>query len=98
MLHEKALSGDIRAMQLYLKAQGGWTEKTHVELSRAEEPVDRHWAVEVMGLLLIQSANKCVNTYQNLRPYNTQLGYRVTNRSQHNLFFLRRRFRQRQAH
>ena len=32
-----------------LKTQAGSTEKTHVELSSAEEPEDRHWTVEVVG-------------------------------------------------
>jgi len=36
-------------IRLDLKTQGGWSEKTHVELSRAEEPEDRHWTVEGMG-------------------------------------------------
>jgi len=49
VLYEKALGGDIRAMQFFLKTQAGWTEKTHVELSRAEEPEDKHWTVEIMG-------------------------------------------------
>ena len=40
-LYAKALSGDIRAAQ----TQCGWSEG----LSRAEEPEDRHWAVEVVG-------------------------------------------------
>ena len=46
VLHEKALSGDIRAIQFY---QGGWTEKYYIELFKAEEPVDRHWTIKVMG-------------------------------------------------
>jgi len=29
--------------------QGGWTEKTHIELSRVEEHVNRHWTVTVVG-------------------------------------------------
>jgi hypothetical protein len=46
VLYEKALSGDIRAVQFFLKTQGGWTETSHIELSKAE---DRHWTVEIMG-------------------------------------------------
>jgi len=49
VLYEKALGGDIRAVQFFLKTQAGWTEKTHIELSKAEEPEDRHWTVEVVG-------------------------------------------------
>jgi hypothetical protein len=48
-LYEKALSGDIRAVQFFLKTQGGWTEKSYIELSKAEEPIDTHWTVKVMG-------------------------------------------------
>ena len=49
VLYEKAIGGDMRAIQFYLKTQAGWTEKTHIELSKAEEPEDRHWTVEVIG-------------------------------------------------
>ena len=49
VLYEKALSGDIRAVQFFLKTQGGWTETSHVELSTADEPEDRLWTVEIMG-------------------------------------------------
>jgi len=49
VLYEKAIGSDIRAIQFYLKTQAGWAEQTHVELSRAEEPEDRHWTVEVVG-------------------------------------------------
>jgi len=34
------LGGDIKAMQFYLKTQAGWTEKSHIELSKAGEPED----------------------------------------------------------
>ena len=47
VLYEKALSGDIKAAQFYLKTQAGWTEKNYIELSKAEEPEDRHWTVEL---------------------------------------------------
>ena len=49
VLYEKALSGDIRAVQFYLKTQAGWTEKSHLELSKAEKPIDTQWTVKVMG-------------------------------------------------
>ena len=29
--------------------QGGWTEQTHIELSRVEEQVNRRWTVTVVG-------------------------------------------------
>jgi len=45
VLYEKALSGDIKAVQFYLKTQAGWTEKSYIELSKAEELLDRHWTV-----------------------------------------------------
>ena len=48
VLYEKALSGDIKAVQFYLKTQAELTE-IHLELSKAEEPVDTHWTVEIMG-------------------------------------------------
>ena len=49
VLYEKALSGDIKAVQFYLKTQAGWTERNHIDLSKAKEPVDRHWTVTVVG-------------------------------------------------
>jgi len=55
VLYEKALSGDIRAMQFYLKTQGGWAEKNYIELSKAEVPIDKHWTVEVMGASICPS-------------------------------------------
>ena len=30
-------------------AIGEWSEKTHIELSKAEEPEDRHWNVEIVS-------------------------------------------------
>ena len=48
-MYEKALSGDIKAVQFYLKTQAGWTERNHIELSRAEEPIDTQWTVNVVG-------------------------------------------------
>jgi hypothetical protein len=39
-LYQKALEGDNTCMIFYLKAQGGWSEKSQVELSgNKEEPV-----------------------------------------------------------
>jgi hypothetical protein len=49
VLYEKALSGDIKAVQFYLKTQAGWTERNYIELSKSEEPIDTHWTVNVMG-------------------------------------------------
>ncbi len=48
VLYEKALSGDIKAVQFYLKTQAGRTEKSHIELSKAEEPIDTQWTVNVV--------------------------------------------------
>jgi hypothetical protein len=45
MLYEKVFSGEIKAVQFYLKTQADWTEKSHLELSKAEEPENRHWTV-----------------------------------------------------
>ena len=42
--------GDMRAIQFYLKTQAGWTEKSHIELSKAEEPSDNHMTVEFVGV------------------------------------------------
>ena len=49
ILYQKALDGDIRAMQFYLKTQAGWSEKRHLELSRTDEPQDQHWTVKIVG-------------------------------------------------
>ena len=49
VLYEKALSGDIKAVQFYLKTQAGWTERNYIELSKSEEPIDTQWTVKVMG-------------------------------------------------
>ena len=48
ILYQKAIDGDMRAIQFYLKTQAGWSEKSHIELSRAEEPEDRTWTVRVV--------------------------------------------------
>ena len=48
MLYEKALSREIKAVQLYLKTQAGWTEKSYIGLTRTEEPVDTHWTVTIV--------------------------------------------------
>ena len=48
-LYKKALEGDIRAMQFYLKTQAGWSEKSRLELSGAEELQNMLWTVEVVN-------------------------------------------------
>ena len=49
-LYQKALGGDLRAIQFYLKTQAGWTEKHALEVSQAElETDERKWLVEVMN-------------------------------------------------
>ena len=49
ILYQKALEGDIRAMQFYLKTQAGWSEKSRLELSGAEELQNMLWTVEVVN-------------------------------------------------
>ena len=50
VLYQKALGGDLRAIQFYLKTQAGWTEKHALELSQADKEVDdRKWLIEVMN-------------------------------------------------
>jgi hypothetical protein len=44
-LYQKALDGDIRAMQFYLKTQAGWSEKTSLELSA---PQNNAWTIEIV--------------------------------------------------
>ena len=48
-LFQKALEGDIRAMQFYLKTQAGWSEKSRSELSKADESQDQSWTVKFIG-------------------------------------------------
>ena len=48
-LFQKALEGDIRAMQFYLKTQAGWSEKSRSELYKADEPQDQRWTVKIIG-------------------------------------------------
>ena len=48
-LYQKALDGDIRAMQFYLKTQAGWSDKSKRELSDADETQDRRWSIELIG-------------------------------------------------
>jgi hypothetical protein len=49
-LYQKALNGNIRALQFYLKTQAGWTEKHAFEVVQAEKEVDdRKWLIEVMN-------------------------------------------------
>ena len=47
-LYQKALEGDIRAMQFYLKTQAGWSGKSRLELSGAEIQ-NMLWTVEVVN-------------------------------------------------
>jgi hypothetical protein len=49
ILYQKALDGDIRAMQFYLKTQGGWSEKSRLELSNTDESQDQRWTIELIG-------------------------------------------------
>ena len=44
-LYQKALGGDIRAMQFYLKTQAGWSEKNAIELST---PQNNAWTIEIV--------------------------------------------------
>ena len=37
VLYEKALSGDIRAIQLYLKTEAGWREDVPVEMYQPDD-------------------------------------------------------------
>ena len=37
------------AMQFFLKAQAGWAENTHAELSLADKSEDRVLTIEVIG-------------------------------------------------
>lgn len=48
-LFQKALSGDIRAMQFYLKTQAGWSEKGRLVLSNTDESQDQRWTIELIG-------------------------------------------------
>ena len=49
ILYQKALDGDIRAMQFYLKTQAGWSEKSRLELSNTDESQDQRWIIELIG-------------------------------------------------
>lgn len=44
-LFQKALDGDIRAMQFYLKTQAGWSEKNSIELCA---PQSNAWTIEIV--------------------------------------------------
>ena len=48
-LYQKALEGDIRAMQFYLKTQAGWSGKSRLELSNTDESQDQRWTIELIG-------------------------------------------------
>ena len=46
VLYEKAIGGDIRAIQFYLKTQAGWREDASVELYQPDD--DRTWKIQIM--------------------------------------------------
>jgi len=48
-LFQKALSGDIRAMQFYLKTQAGWGEKSQLEAPDKKVVQNMLWKVEVVN-------------------------------------------------
>jgi|TARA_B110000091_G_scaffold106306_1_gene115344 hypothetical protein len=47
-VYEKAVGVYLKSNQPYLTTQAGWTERNYIELSRAEEAVDRHWTATVV--------------------------------------------------
>ena len=47
-VESEGLSEGIRAMQFFLKAQAGWAENTHAELSLADKSEDRVLTIEVI--------------------------------------------------
>ena len=47
ILYQKAIEGDMRAIQFYLKTQAGWSEKSSLELTSTHEE-DRTWTIEVV--------------------------------------------------
>ena len=47
ILYQKAIEGDMRAIQFYLKTQAGWSEKSSLELTSALEK-DRTWTIEIV--------------------------------------------------
>jgi hypothetical protein len=47
-VYEEPVGGYLKGNQLYLTTQAGWTERNYIELSRAEEPGDRHWTATVV--------------------------------------------------
>lgn len=49
ILYQKALEGDIRAMQFYLKTQAGWSEKSKRDQSNGDESQNRRWTIELIG-------------------------------------------------
>jgi hypothetical protein len=50
-LYQRALEGDIRAMQFYLKTQAGWSGRKRVELSRLEDTHQNlQWTVELVSV------------------------------------------------
>jgi len=48
-LYQKALNGDIRAMQFYLKTKAGWRGKKRLELSKSEKPEDQLRTFQIIG-------------------------------------------------
>ena len=47
ILYQKAIEGDMRAIQFYLKTQAGWSEKSSLELTSTHEE-DTTWTVRVV--------------------------------------------------
>ena len=47
ILYQKAIEGDMRAIQFYLKTQAGWSEKSSLELTSTYEE-DRTWTIEIV--------------------------------------------------
>lgn len=46
-LYQKAIEGDMRAIQLYLKTQAGWSEKSSLELTSTHGE-DTTWTIEIV--------------------------------------------------
>jgi hypothetical protein len=47
ILYQKAIEGDMRAIQFYLKTQAGWSEKSSLELTSTHEE-DTTWTIEIV--------------------------------------------------
>ena len=78
----------MRGLSEHSNARSYWTP-TRAARSRLL-PLIKREVIVAYKKDFSDTLTRAINTYKNLRPYNTQLGYRVTNRSQHNLSFLRR--------